>query len=86
MNIQENFCIYPNPASKSIAVTLPYQTSNENELVISNSLGAIFQKYKVLKGVNNICINTESFPNGVYFLSINENDIFRRQNKIIIQH
>ncbi len=62
-----NIQFYPNPFSESIILNCPAEKTNE--LIISNSLGAViysaqFSGYKI--------INTENWPCGIYYYQLTE--------------
>jgi Secretion system C-terminal sorting domain len=73
----------PNPANNLVAITVSTNQNSNANLVVSDVLGnqMIKQNYTLKSGANGIVLNTSSFANGIYFVTING-----YKTKLQIQH
>lgn len=77
-----NLIVYPNPASNHISAN--YSTKNKSNFVIINAFGqVVFEKQFTGSIMENIDVS--DFPNGIYILSITENNNLAHK-KLIVQH
>ena len=66
---EPSFLVSPNPASASIKIEIPAgHTNSENTICIYNSTGGLVFQNKTPDAVINI--DTNNFPGGIYFISI----------------
>jgi hypothetical protein len=72
--------VFPNPASKSIQVTL----ENLKRVVIYNMQGEVVINQPIEHG-NTVNINTEKLPNGLYFIQVKGESYFEAI-KVVIEH
>ncbi len=73
--IEEEFAairLFPNPASKSIIIELPYSNEPSEILLMDNSGRKIFKNNDLHSGKNEL--NIENLPSGIYFYEININN------------
>jgi hypothetical protein len=78
-----NFYFYPNPVNNYLNINLTSQTKNNSTILITDIIGRILITEK--NNNQNIKLNTTNIPNGLYLLSIiNEDSITTK--KILIQH
>ncbi len=70
--------IYPNPANESVTIK-----TKQSQFTIYNLLGEDMGNWQLSEGENKI--ETLHFPEGIYFLSINNNGIISNK-KLIISH
>ncbi|MDR9399502.1 MAG: T9SS type A sorting domain-containing protein [Salibacter sp.] len=63
------FSVYPNPAANRVTISLQLNKYKSNSLVISNAIGQEFERLG-LTGSDQIHLNTEDFPAGLYFIKI----------------
>ena len=68
--------IYPNPATDNVNINFSTITSNQVEIVITNIIGEIIETVSINSKIgNNIAqLNTNDYPKGHYFVSINSNN------------
>jgi hypothetical protein len=76
--------LYPNPTNELLFIK--DQTQSIKQIVILDELGRkVFEKKKCHESIYQI--NTKEYTNGVYFISIqNENGVLIKNQKIIIKH
>ena len=81
--------VFPNPAENLLTVDL---TSANNKitdnsiLVITDIVGRIIYKEKLLLQQNTVSINTSAYSNGLYFVSLKTKDETIASNKFIVAH
>ncbi len=68
--------IFPNPASETFSISYTKSKATELKITLVNSLGQeVYNKeINLLHGSNNIEIPIQSFPNGIYYLNLSDND------------
>ncbi len=79
---KKNFSIYPNPANNNIYIISNLQSGFE--FLITDIAGK-----KMMGGIakeNSIAIITTNFPNGIYNISVIDNNKKNNTKKIILQH
>jgi hypothetical protein len=87
--IQTNFDvaamqIFPNPAQNELQIVLPnIQNTEAATLKIYDAKGQIIQTIK--PNTNNLQINTQNYPSGIYLIQYH-NGLSTQTQKIIIQH
>jgi len=70
--IQQELIIYPNPASSSLTIELPFMPSHNTYMSISNTSG---QKVITLQiAESNITVDISHLPMGIYFVKVWDND------------
>ena len=84
---QFNFEIYPNPANKTITVSLPNEdmhlhSSSEIMLQLINSQGILMDVFPLSSKTT---INTTNYPSGLYFIQCYINNQFL-SSKVVILH
>ena len=72
---------WPNPFLNSINIKLPYEKNRKSELLIFNTEGEHI--LSIDQPGQNICINTEKWANGVYYLNVNTDNKSVYSKKII---
>ena len=79
-------CAYPNPANQSITLKLKDAVNNSSKVTIYNRFNSVVYSTNAnFKSNGEITISTANLPNGIYFISItNQNSSISK--KIIIQH
>jgi predicted SpoU family rRNA methylase len=86
VNENQNFNeikIYPSPINEHLTVYLPAMQNNSTQLTLYNFMGEVmFSRSFMNERIN---IHTFNFPNGIYFLKI-ENGNNNIMKEIIIQH
>lgn len=87
-NIKNDFSVSvsPNPANNNFLIKLnntPY--FYKGEIAIYNSFGVLIKKEKMKNEKNNIIINSNAFPSGIYFIAVDINGSISFK-KTIIQH
>ena len=68
--------IFPNPATDNAVLKIISQNTYEGKLGIYNALGALVSEKQILinEGKNNVQLNLENLPQGIYFVNIKTND------------
>ncbi len=80
--------VFPNPTANFITVDLSSatnKTSDNSLLIITDITGRIIYKEK-LSQQNTVNINTSTFDNGIYFVSLKSKDKIIANNKFIVAH
>ncbi len=80
--------IYPNPAKDKITVELlssQIKISENSILLVTDVSGKVIHKEK-LNLQNNVIINTASFSNGMYFISLKTKDGVVAKSKFVVTH
>jgi endonuclease/exonuclease/phosphatase family metal-dependent hydrolase len=74
---------YPNPAYKSttISVNVAYADA---EIDVYNVNGQIVKKFVVGNNLKSVVWDTQSFPAGIYYCKLNDNDITKAVCKIVV--
>lgn len=80
--VESSVFVYPNPADKQI--TIKVSTPNTGNYVVINQLGQIFNSGTI--NTDNIVVNTNSFPNGAYFIKIETEPGKISTTRFIVQH
>ncbi|MCE3260860.1 MAG: hypothetical protein K0S12_2501, partial [Bacteroidetes bacterium] len=76
------FTVYPNPASDDLHIDL--KSDESAYYTISNSIGQTVKSGQLNNGLTTLQCN--GLSNGVYFLTVKQNDQAAQCQKIIIQH
>ena len=75
--------VFPNPASNKLFIHFPEKSNAEIQLF--NSLGQIILTKNLDGFIKEYQINSEFFPDGIYFLNIKENE-FSKTWKVIVKN
>lgn len=81
--------IFPNPAKDLLTIDLYaslLRPSNDAYLMINDTSGKIIYKEKINQQQNIININTSTYSNGIYFVSIKMKDAVVAKNKFVVAH
>jgi hypothetical protein len=81
---QNSFDIYPNPNNGSFTLDLGKNTFESFKVSVVNSLGSLVYKQDFNQTENQISINLNNLPEGIYYLKLETNSSFGVK-KIIIQ-
>lgn len=82
-NSSANFSISPNPASDFIAIDFSNNTNEKSKIIITNILGETVKEENLLNEKKNI-LSTTHLQEGIYFLSLQQNEQVTETKKIII--
>ncbi len=80
--LDNNFLIFPNPTQNSLNLTLPFEPLNA-QINIYNALGRLEKMYSNIN-TKTLNIDTESLPDGTYFIEI-QNQNNKLLNKFIVK-
>jgi len=85
---ESSYTIYPNPITKQSIIEINSETADMTQFSIMNMNGAILstQTIQVNQGVNKISLSdfqTDKLPVGMYFMTINNNDIVTQRRFLI---
>lgn len=80
---QEEYVVSPNPASNSIAISLPRPIENLNLSIISLT-GESLANWEFITNERIIEIDVTDLPNGVYFCQLESKDVILETIKIVI--
>lgn len=69
--VKEKITLYPNPAHRSVTLSLGKELTEEHILQIINPNGKIILQQVVSKGVSLIELSVADFPNGMYYVKLN---------------
>ena len=76
--------LMPNPADKTLMVTLPVTNSTDNILTLTGANGIRYIELRGLSGQQEI--NVSSLPDGLYLITITSDQGIIRSGKLVIQH
>ena len=79
-----HFNLYPNPNNGTIQLDYELTSCENCQLVIYDVLGKVINTYKLTETIGTLQINETQLGQGVYFYSINQNDISIYKNKFSI--
>lgn len=82
-DISQSIKLYPNPVENQLQVVLPDNIANEMNIHVVNILGQMVYQKDFENAINQVSINTSSFANGVYILSLIAKDGKKFQSKFI---
>ena len=73
----EDYRLFPNPASEHLNVSLDLEDAIDLQINIYDVNGVLLntQGYKASRGSNNIQLDTNEYPSGLYFISIIGNEL-----------
>jgi len=82
-NFQNDFTVYPNPASSFFEIRNLNSTNSISEISIMNALGkTVFTSG--ISSVSDLLIDTRQYPKGVYFITLSTKDNFRKSYPLIL--
>lgn len=81
INKNENYCLYPIPATNSIHIKIP--DINNFQLVVYNSLGQEVDLYE--SSSNELNLNVSNYKKGLYFFEINPKENKTMTGKFIVE-
>ncbi len=87
LDVQNNFHIYPIPASKNVSIIFAENLKSIGELSVANPSGKtlISKKISVNEGINYYELDVSKLPNGVYFIRIANSAKVRTQKLVIVK-
>ena len=71
-HLKDKLTIYPNPVTHQLNVLLKGASKIVKKIKITNALGQTLYTGEI--GENTLQVNTENYPQGVYFVQVNENE------------
>ncbi len=76
---------FPNPVKDEAKIQFIKGTQGTVEFTVTNLLGAVVEKrtIRAKRGVNDIYINTEEFPNGIYLYSLSSGNSVLTKRMIV---
>lgn len=85
INSFSDFHIYPIPANNKVFITTEDKQINPNtKIIVYNMLGKVIKEEKIITVENPI--NTTELPNGLYYITIREENVLKYNGKLIIVH
>lgn len=79
-----HFNLYPNPNNGTMQLDYELTSCENCQLVIYDVLGKVISTYKLTETIGTLQINETQLGQGVYFYSINQNDMSIYKNKFSI--
>ena len=79
------FTIYPNPSTNQVTVEIPAGLQNNTELVISDNMGQVVQRFQVNPELLIHQIDVSRFIPGVYLFTLLNNQISETQRVIVLR-
>ena len=79
--------VYPNPATNQAQIVLSSNRASDVQVSVFNTMGQLvntFNQSVVAGGVQNITLNLENLQTGVYFVSVQAEDV-TLSTKLIVQ-
>ncbi len=80
-----NFLIYPNPSVNETYVLFNKPLDNNIYLQIFNQIGLVVKSVKIDKGKEMFVFNTSSYPEGMYFVRINDKKFSTTKKFVVIK-
>lgn len=77
------FKLFPNPATSSITVELPY--TGNGKYYLTDISGKIFKQNNIENNTNNFTINVNDVANGTYLLSLEMNGNVSTSKVVIVR-
>jgi len=74
--------VYPNPANSNFTIYLPYKTSAQAQITVSNSQGQLVYSSPAIDYNN---INCSTWSRGVYLINLQENGKIITSKKIVLE-
>lgn len=81
-----DYSLYPNPASKEVFVLFDQMTTELMNWTVYDQTGKIYKYGKLKPGAEGFGLDTREFPSGMYFISINGENLQFRNKKLMIAH
>ncbi|MEQ9288042.1 MAG: LamG-like jellyroll fold domain-containing protein [Cyclobacteriaceae bacterium] len=81
-----DYSLYPNPASKEVFVLFDQMTTELINWTVYDQTGKIYKYGKLKPGAEGFGLDTREFPSGMYFISINGENLQFRNKKLMIAH
>ena len=79
--------IYPNPAGDKLNIEMLPTKNYKSDVDINDSSLRLFESYKVDEHQTKLTVNTEDWPNGIYFVIITQHSTQQTiMQKVIISH
>ena len=79
------FKVYPNPANETVNITYTLSENSETGFItIYNSMGRKIQSVPVQKNTETLVLNTSSFIDGLYFITLTINGEVKGKEKVLI--
>ena len=69
VQIEEQLSVYPNPATDQLNLEFPF-TEGDAIITVVNSLGQTMLKQNIASGDDNIQVNVQNLPEGLYFITV----------------
>ncbi len=77
--------IYPNPATETIKIVSKVKITSDALVEIQDQYGSVVKISKLAKDEKEISIDIKNIANGVYFVSLSDNNVTAKQ-KFIVAH
>jgi len=66
----QDFTMYPNPATSTVAINLPNQGIEELVVTVANNLGQVLQEKEYLENKEVMALDVSGYTAGVYFVTL----------------
>ena len=84
---KKEFKIYPNPAGDKLTIELMPAKNTLSDVDINDSSLKLFESYRIDDNQTHLTVNTEDWPNGIYFVIITQHGTQQTiMQKVIINH
>ena len=82
----KDYSLYPNPANKEVFVVFDRITTEVMDWSVYDQTGKVYRNGKLKPGASGFSLETDVFPSGMYFISINGENLKLRNKKMMITH
>ncbi|MEQ6118140.1 PKD domain-containing protein [Reichenbachiella sp. MALMAid0571] len=82
----KDYSLYPNPANKEVFVVFDRITTEVMDWLVYDQTGKVYRNGKLKPGASGFSLETDDFPSGMYFISINGENLKLRNKKLMITH
>ena len=84
--VGKDYSLYPNPANKEVFIVFDRITTEVMNWSVYDQTGKVYRNGKLKPGASGFSLETDVFPSGMYFISINGENLKLRNKKMMITH
>jgi hypothetical protein len=80
-----SFNVYPNPTDGHFFIDLTILLVDNTSIQITDVRGSLIKTINITKNSNNVSVNTKSWQDGVYFVSLFNGDQLIKTTKVVVK-
>jgi hypothetical protein len=85
VNSENQFILYPNPASTTVTIGYKLQPSEKGDVIVYDLLGRAQMKIDLDYNINKVSVNILSLPQGIYTYKYFVNNVQKEAGKLLIE-